>query len=187
MAPVTQPHYKAPPAGVAEWLHTVTVEQDNEPPVNQRPHPEPDTVQTARPQPKSPPPGVPMTLQFQNLAGASEDSLTDIEEEASEDLSDAQSAATQPSGAHNTPSLDQQLGQEPDTSDAQHMPQSSSNAQQLPATTQPYNWWADMTDNDGGRVLAGDLMIQQVGQLRARPNTGIFASRRFRGNIRSEK
>ena len=188
MAPATPPQYKAPPAGAAEWLSSrellITGVQDNAPPVNQRPPPEPDTAPATRPQPKAPPPGVSSTWQggFQCLA------LTDIEEDAREDLSDTQSAASQPSGAQiNAPSLDQQSRQGPDTRDTQPMPQSSSTAQQQAATTQPSNGWADMSDASDGQVPEGDFRGQQVGQLRTRPNTGIFTSRRFHGNITSEQ
>ena len=162
-----------------------TNEQHNEPLVNQQQPLEPDTAQTARPQPKAPPPGVPTTLAHHNLIEASEDASAYREEEARDDLSDAQSAATQPSSFQYTPSVEHWLGAEPVTSDAP-LPQPSSSAQQLLTTTQPHNGWANMTDNDGRPVLAGNLMTQQVAQ-RAQPNTGILASRRFQGHITSEK
>ena len=62
-----------------------TNEQHNEPLVNQQQPLEPDTAQTARPQPKAPPPRVPTTLEHQNLIEASEDAFAHREEEARDD------------------------------------------------------------------------------------------------------
>ena len=171
---------KSAEAEAEAWIksaeHRTTGAQNNALPANQQPPPEPGMVPATRSQPKAPPPGVPRKLEFQNLAGTSEDS------------SDAKSAVSQASSAQsNAPRLDQQPRPEPATRDTQPTPQPSNTAQQQAATTQPRNEWADMTDASNGSLRSGDIRRRQDEQRQTQPNTGIFASKRFCNKPTSEK
>ena len=141
---------------------------------------------------KAPPAGIPQRVQFENLAGSSDDTPSSpASEPAYQDaLLWISSAELHTSSAQsNALPSDQQPPPQPVPGDTQRTPQPVSTAGQPAANTQPRNAWADMTEVPNAPTAqqrTGDIRRQQDEARQPQPNRGIWASRRFFNNADTE-
>ena len=142
---------------------------------------------------KAPPAGIPQRVQFENLAGSSDDTASSpASEPAYQDaLLWISSAELHTSSAQsNALPSNQQPPPQLVPGDTQRTPQPVSTAGQTAANTQPRHAWADMTEVPNAPTAqqrTRDIRRQQDEARQLQPIRGILASRRFFSNADTEE